>query len=515
MTSNPALSPACELMPVPLELRGITVRFGEFVANNDISFSVGRGEIHALLGENGAGKSTLMRVVAGLQQPQAGEIRVNGEIVHLHSPLDAMALGIGMVHQHFMLVPTLSVAQNVCLGLTRAGRIFPNLRKVAADLAEISRSYRLDVNPYAMVGDLSVAGRQRVEIVKALYRGARILVLDEPTAVLAPQEVDGLFDVLQKLAQAGTAIVFISHKLHEVMKISDRVTILRHGRSIACLDKQETSIAELSRLMIGGDIELPTVEVSKGRAGDECLRVDHLVYRNEQDSLRLDDISFSIRAGEIVGFAGVDGNGQQELAETIVGLIKPQQGTISIHGVDVSNASPGVRIDNGLAHIPEDRHHTALVDLPIRDNAILEVSGRRPFSRFGLMQAKAAAAFARQLIKHYDVRCTGPSQNILTLSGGNQQKVVLGRALMREPELIVAVQPSRGLDIGATAFVHRQLLAQRERGAAIMLISTELDEILALSDRIMVLFNGRIVGSLSRETVTVERLGALMLGGQE
>ncbi|NKL37933.1 ATP-binding cassette domain-containing protein [Rhizobium leguminosarum bv. viciae] len=500
--------------PAPLELSGITVRFGSMVANDDISFSVRHGEVHALLGENGAGKSTLMRVVAGLLRPQAGEIRVDGNVVHLQSPLDATALGIGMVHQHFMLIPTLTVAQNACLGLARAGRIFPSLRKVAAELAELSKLYRLDIDPFARVGDLSVAGQQRVEIVKALYRGARILVLDEPTAVLAPQEVDGLFDVLRKLSADGTAIVFISHKLQEVMAIADRVTVLRQGRSIASIDKHDTSVSELSRLMIGADIKLPTVDGKARPATAERLRVTGLSYRDDQ-SLRLDDINFTIHAGEIVGFAGVDGNGQHELAEAIVGLVQPQGGQIMLDGVDLSHASPGTRIENGLAHIPEDRHRTALVDLAIRDNAILEVSGRRPFSRYGLMRPAAADSFTRQLIDHYDVRCTGPAQKILTLSGGNQQKVVLGRALMRDPNLVVAVQPSRGLDIGATAFVHRQLLAQRERGAAVMLISAELDEVLALSDRILVLFKGRIVGDLSRTEVSVERLGRLMLGGGE
>jgi len=511
--SSPMYLPT-DQSPAPLELSGITVRFGSMVANDDISFSVRDGEVHALLGENGAGKSTLMRVVAGLLRPQSGEIRVDGKAVHLQSPLDATALGIGMVHQHFMLIPTLTVAQNVCLGLARAGRIFPNLRKVATELAELSRLYRLDIDPFARVGDLSVAGRQRVEIVKALYRGARILVLDEPTAVLAPQEVEGLFDVLRKLSAAGTAIVFISHKLQEVMAIADRVTVLRQGRSIASIDKRDTSVVELSRLMIGADIRLPTVDGKARPASAERLQVTGLSYRDDH-SLRLDDISFTVHAGEIVGIAGVDGNGQHELAEAIVGLVQPQGGQIMLDGVDLSHASPGTRIENGLAHIPEDRHRTALVDLAIRDNAILEVSGHHPFSRYGLMRPAAADSFTRQLIDHYDVRCTGPAQKILTLSGGNQQKVVLGRALMRDPNLVVAVQPSRGLDIGATAFVHRQLLAQRERGAAVMLISAELDEVLALSDRILVLFKGRIVGDLSRAEVTVERLGRLMLGGDE
>jgi general nucleoside transport system ATP-binding protein len=496
----------------PLVLSGVTVRFGNFVANDGIDFSVGAGEIHALLGENGAGKTTLMRVVAGLLVPQAGTIAIDGRPVHMTSPLDAAALGVGMVHQHFMLIPTLSVAQNVCLGMKRAGRLFPDLRQVGRELEEIAQRYGLQVDPNANVGGLSVAGQQRVEIVKALYRGARILVLDEPTAVLAPQEVEGLFRVLRMLAEAGTAIIFISHKLKEVMSISHRVSVLRRGRLVATYATAQTNAAELSRMMVGARLDLPSV--GDGPAPDASVGIDvrGLGLIDERRIVRLDGVDLAARRGEIVGIAGVDGNGQQELAEVLVGLRSPTAGAVWMGGTDVTAQTPGERIARGLAHVPEDRQRTGLVDLSIADNAVLETVDREPVSRRGLVSRTAIRAFAEKLIRDYDVRCTGPEQRVTTLSGGNQQKVVLGRAFSRQPEVIVAVQPTRGLDVGATAFVHRELLAQRQRGAAIILVSTELDEILSLSDRILVMFAGRIVGALDRHEVTLDRLGAMMTG---
>lgn len=501
--------------PTPLSLSGVTVRFGAFTANDAIDFSVERGEIHALLGENGAGKTTLMRVVAGLLVPQEGAIYINGQRAHLTSPLDAAALGVGMVHQHFMLIPTLSVAQNVCIGMDRAGRYFPNLKQVARDLDEIGERYGLRVDPHALVGELSVASQQRVEIVKALYRGARILVLDEPTAVLAPQEVEGFFRVLRMLAEAGTAIVFISHKLNEVMALSHRVSVLRHGRLVASKATADTNPTELARLMIGEDLTLPQADDS-ANPGAVAIEVSGVSYYDERHVARLSDVSLAARSGEIVGIAGVDGNGQQELAELLAGLLAPSAGSVvmaSASGpVDVSRAGPGERIALGLSHIPEDRQRTALVDMSIAENAALETIGRPPLSQRGLLSRPAIRHFAEELIAENDVRCIGPEQRIMTLSGGNQQKVVLGRALSRGPSVVVAVQPTRGLDIGATAFVHQQLLAQRAKGAAIVLVSTELDEVLALSDRIVVMFAGRIVGSLSRQEVTLERLGAMMTG---
>ena len=495
-----------------LSMSAVTVRFGEFVANDAISLDLKAGEIHAILGENGAGKTTLMRVVAGLLVPQEGTVRVFGKTVKLTSPLDASAHGIGMVHQHFMLIPTLTVAQNVCLGLKSAGRVFPDLKAVSRRLREIGETYGLQVDPDAYVRDLSVAGQQRVEIVKALYRGARILVLDEPTAVLAPKEVLGLFEVLRTLAQDGTAIIFISHKLNEVTSISDRVSVLRLGRLVASRSTSETNADELARLMIGQDLALPKASGGVAENAPRVLSVDGLVCEDERGVARVKDVSLEARGGEIVGLAGVDGNGQQELAEAIVGLIAARRGRIRIGDKDVTDRSIGARIALGLAHIPEDRLKTALVDLSIADNAVAETIDRPSFSRLGVLKRDAITAQATKLIADFDVRCLGPEQHVTTLSGGNQQKVVLGRALVRKPDLIVAVQPTRGLDIGATAFVHSELLEQRARGAAVVLVSTELDEVLALSDRILVMFDGRIVGEMTRQSVDIDRLSRLMTG---
>jgi simple sugar transport system ATP-binding protein len=495
-----------------LALSGVTVRFGNFVANDAIDFTVAAGEVHALLGENGAGKTTLMRVVAGLLRPQEGTIAVEGRPVVLASALDAAAHGIGMVHQHFMLIPTLTVAQNAILGLQRAGRWFPDMQKVSREIRDISDRYGLQVDPDAIVGELSVAGQQRVEIVKALYRGARIFVLDEPTAVLAPQEVEGLFRVLRMLAEAGTAIVFISHKLEEVMTISNRVSVLRHGRLVATLDTAETTGADIARLMIGEDFELPSVSDAPPHDAPIGVEARHLQHVDERGVRRLDSVSFSVKRGEIVGLAGVDGNGQQELAEVLVGLRAAHGGQVLLGDVDVTAAPVQRRMKLGLAHIPEDRQRTGVVDLSIAENAILDTYDSAPISRHGVLSRGAIAAFAERLIRDYDVRCTGAGQRVTTLSGGNQQKVILGRALSRRPSVVVAVQPTRGLDVGATAFVHQELLEQRRAGAAILLVSTELDEVLSLSDRVLVMYAGRIVGELSRSEVRLDILGRLMTG---
>lgn len=500
-----------------LQMRGITVRFGRVAANDDVDLAVRAGEIHALLGENGAGKTTLMRVLAGLLEPQAGQIAIAGNEVRLRTALDAARLGIGMVHQHFMLVPTLTVAQNVCLGLARAGRIFPDLKRVDRELRELAERNGLQIEPGAIVGDLSVAGQQRVEIVKVLYRGARILVFDEPTAVLAPQEVAGLIAVLQRLAAQGAAIVFISHKLPEVMALCHSVTVLRHGRVVASRRVGETSGSELSRLMVGQEIGLPRLATEDADPLEPSppvvLQASGLSVRDERGIAKLDGVDIEVHAGEIVGVAGVDGNGQHDLAEALVGLRAAAAGQILLNGEDVTHAPTGRRIALGLAHIPEDRHRSALVEaLPIRDNAVMELIGQPPFARRGWISRREVDEAARRLIDLNDIRCTGSAQLVGELSGGNQQKIVLGRAMMREPRAIVAVQPTRGLDIGATAFVHRQLLERRARGSGIMLISTELDEVLALSDRIVVLFGGRVAGMMRRAEVSVERLGMMMTG---
>ena len=495
-----------------LDLKGVTVRFGSYTANDRIDFSVAPGEVHALLGENGAGKTTLMRVVAGLLKPQEGTISIGGQPVELTSPIDAAAHGIGMVHQHFMLIPTLSVAQNCALGLPRAGRFFPDMKQIAAEIREISDRYDLQVDPHAIVADLTVAGQQRVEIVKALYRGAKIFVLDEPTAVLAPQEVEGLFRVLRMLAEAGTAIIFISHKLSEVMEISNRISVLRLGKLVASWRKEETSGELISRTMIGGELELPKVTDSVAKDAPVVLAAENIRHLDARGVAKLDGLSFAAHSGEIIGIAGVDGNGQQELAEILAGLKPAHGGKVLLNGEDITEAATGLRIARGLAHIPEDRQATGLVDLSIAENAVLETINQAPHSKNGLLNHRQIKDFARDLIAENDVRCTGPEQGVMTLSGGNQQKVILGRTFRRNPKAIIAVQPTRGLDVGATSFVHRQLLAQRAAGAAVVLVSTELDEVLALSDRILVIFDGRIVGELPRSAVDIDRLGAMMTG---
>ncbi len=509
--------------PPLLSMRGIRVAFGPVVANDDVDLQVAAGEIHALLGENGAGKSTLMRVLAGLIVPVAGEVRIDGAVEPLGSPHEAMRLGIGMVHQHFMLVPTLTVAENVCLGLPSTGRFLPDLKAAGRRIRDLASRHSLEIDPDARIADLSVAGRQRVEILKALFRGARILILDEPTAVLTPQETEGLFRILRALAAAGTAIIFISHKLNEVMALTETITVLRQGRVAATLRTADTDARALARLMVGADVRLPTLEDERAAAPHDdgksnaaartILAVSGLVCRDADGVARVDGASLEVGAGEIVGLAGVDGNGQQELAEAIVGLRAAEAGRIAISGEDVTRASVARRIALGLAHIPEDRHHTALVEpLAIRDNIALERIGEPPLSRRGWIDRKAVARLAAEVMAAFDIRASGPGQTAGTLSGGNQQKIVLGRALSRDPSLVVAVQPARGLDVGATAFVHRQLLARRAAGAGVLLVSTELDEILALSDRILVVYKGRIVGAMARRDISVERLGLMMAG---
>ncbi|WP_084646553.1 ABC transporter ATP-binding protein [Devosia insulae] len=492
--------------------RNIRVAFGPVVANDDVSFAVEPGEIHALLGENGAGKTTLMRALAGLLQPQAGSIEIGGQPVVIDGPLEARRLGIGMVHQHFMLVPTLTVAENIALGLREVRTWFPRLDQLADEIDALGARYGLAVNARALAGELSVASQQRVEIVKALYRGAKILVLDEPTAVLTPQEAAALFPVLRSLAAAGTAIVFISHKLNEVMAVTDRITVLRRGKVAGSLRTAETEPREIARLMVGGEVTLPQLE-GMPTPGRPLLEVDRLGLTDARGVRRLEAVSLSVGAGEIVAVAGVDGNGQQELAEAIVGLQRPDTGRVLIDGVEMTNRPVAEGIAAGLAHIPEDRHRTAIFErMSVTDNAVAEEAGRPRFARWGMRRRGETQAFAAQLVADYDVRLGSVEQAIGSLSGGNQQKVVLGRALSRDPRLLVAVQPTRGLDIGATAFLQSQLLQRRAAGAAVLLISTELDEVLALADRIVVLFKGRVTGVVARADFSVEQLGLLMAG---
>ncbi|HEV7717589.1 MAG TPA: ABC transporter ATP-binding protein [Arsenicitalea sp.] len=500
-------------MTAAVSMRNIRVQFGSVIANDAVDFDVQPGEIHALLGENGAGKTTLMRVLAGLLQPRAGEIAINGKPAVLKSAQSASALGIGMVHQHFMLVQTLTVAENICLGLPSLRRWFPRIDLVEAEVSALGKSLGLEVEPRALAGELSIAGQQRVEILKALYRGAKILVLDEPTAVLTPREADRLFAVLKALAAKGTAIVFISHKLGEVMALTDRITVLRHGRVAGTLWTDQTSQRQVATLMVGGNVGLPHLGAPPQASGAKLLEARELSVRDGRGLMRLDKVSLDIHAGEILGVAGVDGNGQQELAEAIVGLRPIETGSLLIGGIEMANRPIAARLAAGLAHIPEDRHRTAIFeDMSITDNAVVEIAAAKGLSRYGFIDGPRAEAMTDRLVADYDVRCAGPWQKIGLLSGGNQQKVVLGRAMLRDPKVIIAVQPTRGLDIGASSFLQRTLLERRAQGAAVLLISMELDELQALSDRIIVLFKGAIIGVLSRGQITTERLGLLMAG---
>jgi simple sugar transport system ATP-binding protein len=498
--------------PIFLRVENITKTFPGVVANHQISLDVRHGEIHALLGENGAGKSTLMNILYGLYHPDSGQIYLDEQPVAIHSPEDAIVKGIGMVHQHFMLAPPLTVTENVMLGLPGDKGILLNHRAAKAKILEISRMYGLEVNPDALIWNLSVGIQQRVEIIKALYRGAKLLILDEPTAVLTPQEIEGLFEMMQRLTKDSNSIIFISHKLDEVMAISDRVTVLRAGEAVATVNTADTSKAELAKMMVGREV-LFRIEKPAVKAGKAILKINNLVVNDDRNLPVVRNLSLEVRQGEIVGLAGVDGNGQKELAEAIAGLRQPEQGAIHINGRDTTRLDASDLLRFNMAYIPEDRQREGLVlGFKLSENFISKNFWRRPYSIRGLLRHKPIKQRARELIKRFDVRAAGVEVETKTLSGGNQQKVVLARELSEEPDLIIASQPTRGLDVGATEFVENRLLEQRSRGAAILYISTELEEIFNLSDRIAVIHRGEIMGIVRPDEVTLEELGLMMAG---
>ncbi|HIQ06334.1 MAG TPA: ABC transporter ATP-binding protein [Anaerolineae bacterium] len=498
-----------------LELTGITKHFPGVLANDQVDFDVHAGEVHALLGENGAGKTTLMRILYGLYQADEGEIRINGQPVQIRSPHDAIAHGIGMVHQHFMLVPTLTVTENVILGLPSSRAPFLDSEQAARRIAHLSETYGLKVDPNAYVWQLSVGEQQRVEIIKALFREASLLILDEPTAVLTPQEVEELFGVLREFTAHGLAVIFITHKLHEVMAISDRVTVLRAGRRVATLPTSETNPQALAELMVGRQLQPPTRENGR-EPGDLVLTVENLSALGDKGVPALRDVSLDVRAGEIVGLAGVSGNGQRELAEVIAGLRRPTSGQVLIEGKDVTGRSPTEMIQAGLAYIPEERLTVGTIpDFSVAENAILEVHGRPPLARGIFLNTEAVRRFTQQLIEQYDVKTPTQETPIKKLSGGNIQKLILARELSRNPKLLIAAQPTRGLDVGATEYIHHRLLEERANGTAILLISEDLDEIFALSDRIAVMYEGRIMGIVPIAFAQRETIGLMMAGVHE
>jgi general nucleoside transport system ATP-binding protein len=496
-----------------LELRGITKQFPGVLANDHVDFDLKRGEVHALLGENGAGKSTLMNILYGLYSADEGEIIVNGKTVAFSSPHDAIEQGIGMVHQHFMLIPVMTVTENIVLASEpTTGRVFLDYDGARKRVEEISQRFGFAIAPDALIQDITVGQQQRVEILKALYRDADILILDEPTAVLTPQEATELFAILKGLVDEGMSIIFISHKLNEVLEIADRITVLRRGKRIDTIPREGATEASLARAMVGREVLL-RVDKKPASPGETLMQVEDLRVFDDRGLEAVRGVSFDVRAGEIVGIAGVDGNGQTELIDALTGLRRPSGGRIEIDGHDLTNSNADAHLEAGLGHIPEDRQRRGLVlEFSLAENLVLHDYDKEPYSRFGTISPRRIVSRARKLLRDYDVRGGGPRTPAAALSGGNQQKVVVAREVSRNPRVLIAAQPTRGLDVGAIEFVHRQLVAERDTGRGVLLVSLELEEILSLSDRILVLYEGRIVGEFSPD-VTEEELGIAMTGG--
>ena len=496
-----------------LELHGITKRFPGVLANDHIDIALKEKNIHALLGENGAGKTTLMNILYGLYKPDEGKITVRGQEVEIHGPNDAIARGIGMVHQHFMLIPVMTVTENVMLGVepTRNG-IFLDRARVAARVREISEQYGLDVDPDAYIKDLPVGIQQRVEIIKVLYRQADILILDEPTAVLTPQEVDGLFKILQTLIDKGKSIIFITHKLKEVMAIADQITVLRGGRVVGTVLPKDVNPEKLASMMVGRDVNL-VVEKKTARPTEAALQVNGLYARDESGNMTVKGVTFDVRKGEVLGIAGVQGNGQTELVYALTGLLPIITGEVRIGGKPLQHSSPRNILEWGVAHIPEDRQkHGLVLSFPIHDNLMLCTYYKPPFARGINLQEKVIFENARELVEQFDVRTPSIYVPASSLSGGNQQKVIVAREFSRPIELLIASQPTRGLDVGSIEYIHNRIIEKRDQGTAVLLVSSELDEILALSDRIAVMYHGQIMDIVSAEKATKESLGLLMVG---
>ncbi|UTT41743.1 ABC transporter ATP-binding protein [Exiguobacterium aurantiacum] len=502
-------------MEYVIEMLNIRKEFGTFVANDNITLQLRKGEIHALLGENGAGKSTLMNVLFGLYQPEGGEIRVRGEKVNIENPNIANELGIGMVHQHFMLVEKFTVTENIILGSEPKSGLTVDRATARKKVMDISEQYGLRIDPDAKIEDISVGMQQRVEILKTLYRGAEILIFDEPTAVLTPQEIQELIQIMKRLIEEGKSIVLITHKLKEIMQVADRCTVIRRGRYIGTIDIDETVNEDrLAEMMVGREVNFDA-EYSKADPQQVVLDVQKLVVKDSRGLEAVDGLDLQIRSGEILGIAGIDGNGQTELIEAISGLKKPESGKILLNGKDVTGFTPRKVTESGVGHIPQDRHkHGLVLDYTIRDNMVLQTYYKEPFSKRGLMNYKAVAEKAKALIEKFDVRTPSVDVPARALSGGNQQKAIIAREVDRSPDLLIAAQPTRGLDVGAIEFIHEQLIKEREKGRAVLLISFELEEILHVADRIAVLYEGKIVGIRDPKQTTEQELGFLMAGGK-
>jgi len=497
-------------------MHNISKQFPLVLANDDVTFSVQKGEIHALVGENGAGKSTLMNILYGLLHADSGTLAVDGKAAHFTGPGDAIARGIGMVHQHFMLIPPLTVAENVVLGQEPSKRGFVDKASANQTVKALSDQYGLKVDPTAKVETLSVGIEQRIEIIKVLYRGAEILILDEPTAVLTPQEVDELFEILGSLKDQGKTIIFITHKLQEVMAVADMVTVMRRGKVVGTVSTQDTTRQDIATMMVGRQV-LFRVERTQAEPGEVVLMVKDLNALDNKDLPALRDISFSVREGEILGIAGVEGNGQTELVEVLTGLRKARSGQVELSGQVITNYSPRLIREKGTGHIPEDRHRRGLVlDFTVAQNMVLGIHYRKPFVRhlgldvinFGPIREKA-----QRLLKEFDIRPPDYENLAGNLSGGNQQKVIVAREFDQNPKLLIAAQPTRGIDVGSIEFIHQRLLQARDKGKAVLLISADLEEILSISDRIAVMYEGQIVGTLEPAEATEERLGLMMTGG--
>lgn len=497
---------------VVVEMRDIVKQFGEFKANDNINLEVRKGEIHALLGENGAGKSTLMNVLTGLLEPTEGEIRINGNPVNIDSPDRANELGIEMVHQHFMLIDKFTVAENIMLGNEEHKMGIIDEKTTAEGVLALSEKYGLKVDPYAKVEDITVGQQQRVEILKALYRGANILILDEPTAVLTPQEIEDLMEVIQTLANEGKAIILITHKLDEIKQVADRCTVIRRGKGIGTVDVAITSQQQLADMMVGREVSF-SIDKEPADPQEVTLSVDHLVVKDTRGLPAVNDLSFEVRQGEILGIAGVDGNGQSELIQAITGLTNIESGSIKLNNVDIANQKPRFITETGVSHIPEDRQrHGLILDMSLEDNLALQTYYRAPLSKNGILNHEEIKKNALRLIEEYDVRMQSEKNPAGSLSGGNQQKAIIAREVDRDPDLLIAAQPTRGLDVGAIEFIHKRLIEQRDSGKAVILMSFELDEVMDISDRIAVMFEGKIVDIVDANSTNETELGLLMAG---